>query len=55
MKGSSRGYLCQVRRDVRGVNRLIASVMVGNAEGIQQLDFDDSDFDEVAIATTFSV
>ena len=53
VKGSSRGYLCQVRRDMRGVNRLIASIMVGNAESIQQLDFDDSNFDEVTITTTF--
>ena len=53
IKGASKGYLCQVRRDMRGVNRLVASIMIGNAESIQQLDFDDSNFDEVTITTTF--
>jgi len=31
VKGSSTGYLCQIKRDMRGVNRLVASILIGNA------------------------
>ena len=53
IRGDSKSYLNSLRRDLYGMNRLVAAIQVGFSYSIQQIDHDDSNFGHVTITTTF--